>query len=105
MGASAAKLLVYDRPAAANAEQQERLVADVAASCVRLDLPLFVEPLGYDPARGGRLTGEERRACVIETARRLTRLGGMVLKVEFPYDATVTDQTAWADASSSSAQA
>ena len=98
MGASAAKLLVYYHPAAANAEHQERLVADVAASCTRLDLPLFVEPLGYDPATGGRLTGEERRACVVETARRLTRLGGTVLKAEFPYDATVTDQSAWADA-------
>ncbi len=98
MGASAAKLLVYYHPAAANAVQQERLVADVATECVRLDLPLFVEPLGYDPATGGRLTGEERRACAIETARRLTRLGGTVLKTEFPYDAAVTDQAAWADA-------
>ncbi len=98
MGASAAKLLVYYHPAAANAAEQDQLVADVAASCVRLDLPLFVEPLGYDPVSGGKLTGEERRACVIETARRLTRIGGTVLKAEFPYDATVTDQAAWADA-------
>lgn len=98
MGASAAKLLVYYHPAAANSAEQERLVADVAASCVRLDLPLFVEPLGYDPASGGMLAAEERRACVIETARRLSRLGGTVLKAEFPYDATITDQAAWADA-------
>lgn len=98
MGASAAKLLVYYHPAAANAVQQERLVADVAESCARLDLPLFVEPLGYDPATGGKLTGEARRACVVGTARRLTTLGGTVLKAEFPYDATITDETAWADA-------
>lgn len=98
MGASAAKLLVYYHPAAANVEQQEKLVADVAASCARLDLPLFVEPLGYDPATGGKLTGEARRACVVETARRLTRLGCTVLKAEFPYDAAVTDEAAWADA-------
>ena len=98
MGASAAKLLVYYHPAAANAGQQERLVADVAASCARLDLPLFVEPLGYDPTTGGKLTGEARRACVVETARRLTRLGCTMLKAEFPYDAAVTDEAAWADA-------
>jgi len=98
MGASAAKLLVYYHPAAANVERQERLVADVAADCIRLDLPLFVEPLSYDPATGGRLNGEARRACVVETARRLARLGGTVLKAEFPYDATVTEGAAWADA-------
>jgi len=98
MGASAAKLLVYYHPDAANAAQQERLVADVAVSCARLDLPLFVEPLGYDPATGGRLAGEARRACVVETARRLTRTGSTILKAEFPYDEAITDQAAWADA-------
>ena len=98
MGASAAKLLVYYHPDAANTDAQERLVADTAAECERLDLPLFVEPLGYDPRSGGRLTGEARRACVLETARRLTRIGGTVLKAEFPYDAAVTDEAAWSDA-------
>ena len=98
MGASAAKLLVYYHPEAANARQQEQLVADVASDCRRFDLPLFVEPLGYDPATGSKLTGEARRACVVETARRLTRLGATVLKAEFPYDAAVTDEAAWAEA-------
>jgi len=98
MGASAAKLLVYYHPSAANAGDQERLVADVAAACVRLDLPLFVEPLGYDPGTGGKLAGDARRACVVETARRLTRIGGTVLKAEFPYDAAVTDEAAWTEA-------
>jgi tagatose-1,6-bisphosphate aldolase len=98
MGASAAKLLVYYHPRAANADAQEHLVASVAAECVRLDIPLFVEPLGYDPTTGGRLTGESRRACVVETARRLTRIGGTVLKAEFPYDDGVADEAAWADA-------
>jgi tagatose-1,6-bisphosphate aldolase len=98
MGASAAKLLVYYHPAAGNAADQERLVADVSASCAQADLPLFVEPLGYDPVTGGKLTGGERRACVVETARRMTRLGSTILKAEFPYDAAVTDEAAWADA-------
>jgi tagatose-1,6-bisphosphate aldolase len=98
MGASATKLLLYYHPEATNADAQERLLQGVAAECRRLDLPLFVEPLGYDPATGGRLTGEARRACVVETARRLTRIGGTVLKAEFPYDAAIADEVAWADA-------
>ena len=98
LGASAAKLLVYYHPDAANAADQERLVATVAAECRAADLALFVEPLGFDPATGGRLTGEARRRCVVATAGRLMALGGDVLKAEFPYDAAVTDETAWADA-------
>lgn len=98
MGASAVKLLVYYHPDAANADAQERLVATVATECVHLDIPLFVEPLGYDPATGGALIGEARRACVIETARRLTAIGGTILKAEFPYDAGTTDEAAWVDA-------
>ncbi len=98
MGASAAKLLVYYHPDAANAADQERLVADVAAACRVADLALFVEPLGFDPATGGKLIGEARRRCVVATARRLMALGGDVLKAEFPYDAGITDESAWADA-------
>ncbi len=97
IGASAAKLLVYYHPDAPNADAQERLVADVAAECRRLDLALFLEPLSFALA-GGRLTGEDRRAVVIETARRLTALGPDVLKAEFPYDAGVTDERRWQEA-------
>jgi tagatose 1,6-diphosphate aldolase len=98
IGASAAKVLVYYHPEAANAADQERFVADVAAECRAADFPLFVEPLGFDPVTGGKLTGEARRRCVIETARRLTALGGQILKAEFPYDVSVTDPGAWRDA-------
>jgi tagatose 1,6-diphosphate aldolase len=99
LGASAVKLLVYYHPDAANAADQERLVASVAAECIAADLPLFVEPLSFsvDPAVP-RLTGEARRAVVVETARRLTALGGDILKAEFPYDPEVTDQGRWRDA-------
>ena len=98
MGASGAKLLLYYHPDAANAVAQERLVADTAAECERLDFPLFVEPLGFDPTTGGALAGEARRECVIETARRLTAIGGAVLKAEFPYAGDITDANAWEDA-------
>jgi len=96
LGASAAKLLVYYHPDAPNAADQERLVAGLAADCRAQDLPLFVEPLSFG-LDGGALKGEDRRRVVIETARRLTTLGGDVLKAEFPYDASV-DGSRWPDA-------
>ena len=98
MGASAAKLLVYYHPEASNADDQERLVADVAADCRAADLALFVEPLSFALVDGEMLTGEARRRVVIETARRLTAIGGDVLKAEFPYDASVTDRSRWREA-------
>lgn len=97
VGASAAKLLIYYHPSAPNAAEQEALVAVVAAECRSLDLALFIEPLSF-ALDGGKLTGEARRGVVIETAGRLTALGGDVLKAEFPYDGGMTDRAAWAEA-------
>jgi tagatose 1,6-diphosphate aldolase len=97
IGASAAKLLVYYHPGAPNAGDQERLVAEVAAECRRLDLALLLEPLSFG-LDGGPLAGEERRRVVVETARRLTAVGPDVLKAEFPYDAAVADENRWRDA-------
>jgi tagatose 1,6-diphosphate aldolase len=98
MGASAAKLLVYYHPDARNAADQERLVADVAADCRAADLALFVEPLSFSLVDGQQLAGEARRRVVVETARRLTTIGGDVLKAEFPYDSAVTDRRVWREA-------
>jgi tagatose-1,6-bisphosphate aldolase len=98
LGASAAKLLIYYHPEAANAADQEALLAAVADDCRAADLPLFVEPLSFDPVSGGKLTGEARRQCVLETARLLMACGGDILKAEFPYDASVTDEGLWAEA-------
>jgi len=98
MGASAAKLLVYYHPDAANAADQERLVARVAADCRAADLALFVEPLSFSLVDGAMLSGEDRRRVVIETARRLTAIGGDVLKAEFPYDPAVTESVRWREA-------
>ena len=98
MGASAAKLLVYYNPDAANAADQERLVADVAADCRAADLALFVEPLSYSIVDGETLTGEARRRVVVETVRRLTAIGGDILKAEFPFDPSITDRSRWREA-------
>jgi tagatose-1,6-bisphosphate aldolase len=99
IGASAAKLLVYYHPDASNAEDQARFVAWVAAECVAADLPLFVEPLSFSIQEAiPRLEGAARRRVVVDTARRLTALGGDVLKAEFPYDPGVTDEGLWREA-------
>jgi tagatose 1,6-diphosphate aldolase len=98
LGASAAKLLVYYHPAAPNATDQEALVARVAADCRAADLALFVEPLSFSLVDGEKLSGEARRTVVVETARRLTAIGGDVLKAEFPYDASVMDADRWREA-------
>ncbi len=99
MGADAVKLLLYYHPDAANADEQERLLIEVAEQCADLDLPLFLETLTYpvDPAVG-KLTGEARREAVIRSARRLTALGGDVYKCEFPFDAGIDDKDRWAEA-------
>jgi tagatose 1,6-diphosphate aldolase len=98
-GASAAKLLVYYHPESSAAHEQERLVAQVADECRSFDLPLFLEPITHSiDASKASLTGEDRRRVVIETARRLTAIGGDILKVEFPYDASVADPARWVDA-------
>ncbi|HEC23385.1 MAG TPA: tagatose 1,6-diphosphate aldolase [Chloroflexi bacterium] len=100
MGASAAKLLVYYHPDAPAASLTEELVAQVSADCAEHDIPLFLEPLSYslDPARK-KLTGHERRRVVIETARRLTSIGGDVLKAEFPPDIIAEpEEEVWAEA-------
>ena len=99
MGATAAKLLIYFHPESPTATAQEDLVADVAEACRRHDLPLFLEPITHSiDASVPVLTGEQRRHVVIETARRLTAIGGDVLKVEFPYDPSATDEGRWIDA-------
>ena len=99
MGADAVKLLLYYHPDAANAEEQEHLLIEVAEACADDDIPLFLEALVYSiDDTDATLTGEARREAVVRTAHRLTALGGDVLKCEFPYDASITDRTLWAEA-------
>jgi tagatose-1,6-bisphosphate aldolase len=51
------KLLVYYHPDAPNADEQERLVADVAAACQAADIAVFLEPLSFSLG-GERLAGD-----------------------------------------------
>jgi tagatose 1,6-diphosphate aldolase len=99
MGADAVKLLVYYHPDSRSAGEIEALVRQVADDCRKADLALMLEPLSYpvDPA-GGKLSPDEKRYVVTETARRLTPLGVDVLKAEFPLDSANMDKAHWAAA-------
>ena len=90
MGASAVKLLVYFRPDLKEiASRQLELVAKVANQCVKEDIPLLVEPVGYPVEEVGVSSpkfADIKPELVIETARQITALPIDVLKAEFPAD-------------------
>lgn len=84
MGASMIKLLVYYHPDSPTAAEAEAFIAQIAAECVKYDLGLMLEPLSYSLTEA-KLTSDEKRSVVVETARRLTPIPGVdVLKAEVP---------------------
>ncbi|MCJ7583572.1 MAG: DUF2090 domain-containing protein, partial [Anaerolineales bacterium] len=97
MGADAVKLLVYYHPDSYTAGEIEAFVKQVVDDCRKYDLAIMLEPLSYplDPA-AKKLSSDEKRYVVTETARRLTPLGVDVLKAEFPLDVADPDETQWA---------
>ena len=99
MGADAIKLLIYYHPDSSTAGEIEAFVKQVAEDCRKYDLAIILEPLSYslDPALP-KLTSDEKCHVVIESARRLTRLGVDVLKAEFPLDTADPDESQWATA-------
>jgi tagatose 1,6-diphosphate aldolase len=98
MGASAVKLLVYYHPDAQTASEIELFTKQIAQDCAKHDIVLMLEPLSYSLDANKKLSSEEKRYVVVETARRLTSLDIDILKAEFPLDRTETDQKVWADA-------
>ncbi|MBN1286564.1 MAG: tagatose 1,6-diphosphate aldolase [Anaerolineae bacterium] len=104
MGASAVKLLVYYHPGAgALADEIDGVVRQVADECHAHDLPLFVEPMSYsldaDISKKSADFAKTLPEVVCETARRLSRTGADVMKLEFPVDpAFESDEKAWLDA-------
>ena len=95
MGASAVKLLVYYHPDSSVANKIESFVQQVAEDCAKHDLLLMLEPLSYSLDEKKKLTSEQKRYVVVETARRLTPLNVDILKAEFPLDRTEIDQNLW----------
>lgn len=98
MGASAIKLLVYYHPDSPTAKEVEDFTAKVAEDCARHDLALMLEPLSYSLDENKKLSSEEKRYVVVETAKRLTPLNVDILKAEFPLGAEETDSKVWVEA-------
>jgi sulfofructosephosphate aldolase len=81
LGAVGCKLLLPYRPDLADAaHKQEETAAAVIAACVAAGVLSIIEPLVYGevPALGAK---------VVETAKRLARLGPTLLKLQYPGDA------------------
>ena len=98
MGASAIKLLVYYHPDSPTAHEIESFTKNIADECAKHDLVLMLEPLSYSLDESKKLSSEEKRYVVVESAKRLTPLGADILKAEFPLDVTESDQRLWKDA-------
>jgi tagatose-1,6-bisphosphate aldolase len=58
----------------------------------------MLEPLSYSLDENKKLSSEEKRYVVVETARRLTPLGVDILKAEFPLEVAETNQRIWTEA-------
>jgi len=98
MGASAIKLLVYYHPDSPTTGEIEDFTSMIAEDCKKHDLLLMLEPLSYSLDESRKLTSEEKRYVVVETARRLTPLQVDILKAEFPVDVNDMDESRWLDA-------
>lgn len=104
MGGTAVKLMVYYHPDTGElATDNEATIQAVADECHQYGLPLFLEPMSYsldaDISKNSAEFAATRPEVIIETARRLSRVGADVLKLEFPHDAKFnSDHNAWAEA-------
>lgn len=98
MGASAIKLLVYYHPDSTIAKEIEAFTSNVAEECRKHDIVLMLEPLSYSLDESKRLSADEKKSVVIETAQRLTPLGVDILKAEFPLNVNENDESKWMDA-------
>ena len=98
MGASAIKLLVYYHPESPTAREIEDFTSTVAEDCKRHDMVLMLEPLSYSLDENKKLSSDEKRSVVVETAKRLVPLGVDILKAEFPLDLKEIDESKWLDA-------
>lgn len=98
MGASAIKLLVYYHPDSPTASEIESFTKNISEDCAKYDLALMLEPLSFSLDEKKKLSSEEKRYVVVESAKRLAPLGVDILKAEFPLDVTETDQNIWTEA-------
>jgi tagatose 1,6-diphosphate aldolase len=100
MGAEGVKILLSWTPfddKAAN-DRKKALIERIGAECAALEMPFFLEPVGYDP--GGLAPGSPEYArlkpeIVTATMKEFSdaRYGADVLKVEFPVNAAYVEGT------------
>lgn len=101
MGANAVKIMVYYNPKTGElADELDEVVKNKVSECHALDLPVFLEPMSYSSDESyGKDSAEfaaEKAEIVIKTARRLSKTGADVLKMEFPLDYKYeSSETVW----------
>lgn len=98
MGASAIKLLVYYHPDSTTEQEIEDFTSRIGEDCKKHDLVLMLEPLSYSLDENRKLSSDEKRYIVVETAKRLTPLNVDILKAEFPLDVNDIDESKWMEA-------
>jgi tagatose-1,6-bisphosphate aldolase len=86
---------VYYHPDSPAAKEIEEFTAQIGEDCRKHDLVLMLEPLSYALDENKKLSSEEKRHIVVETAKRLTPLGVDILKAEFPLDLNDMDESKW----------
>lgn len=101
MGADGIKILLSYTPfddAAAN-DEKKAMIERIGHECDALDMPFFLEPVGYDPAGGdvksveyARLKPEIVIRSMEEFSRDIYKVD--VLKVEFPINAAYVEGSA-----------
>jgi tagatose 1,6-diphosphate aldolase len=90
MGASAVKILLFYRPDMEELSMQQlNVIREVAADCIKYDIPFLVEPMSYpltSAIKDPKELADIKSHIVIETARDITALPIDILKAEFPGD-------------------
>lgn len=100
-GANGVKILVYYNPQnAALADELDDLLSEKVQAAHAQDLPIFIEPISYsaspDVPKDSAEFAAQKKDIAVETARRLSKTGVDVLKMEFPYDHKYeADEATW----------
>jgi tagatose 1,6-diphosphate aldolase len=95
LGADAVKVLLSYTPFDDDRANDEKraMVERIGAECAALDMPFFLEPVGYDETGAGPVDARRRPEIVLASIEEFSkdRYGVDVLKVEFPVDVLQVD--------------
>ncbi len=100
MGADGVKLFFYYHPdERTHAQGQLEVVRRTAEACRIADIPLFAEPIMYQPIGVADAAYQaDRTRIVVASAQHTAQAGADVLKLEFPGDPQTTHMDEWIDA-------